>query len=153
MPWDPQLPAGGCCPRPPSPTVRLRVPLWLLSLGRQGGERCVESPRGPSGTGRCCPEPAEEQGMQNCFSQSHWEAGTGGMEVGAGRKTRGLRTFATPLTQLRCCRSLILLLSHLWALPFGHCSQDLEHSQLLLVVADLVRTIASRARQMTRFYL
>lgn len=94
VPWGPQLPAGGCCPRPPSPTVRLRVPLWPLSLGRQGGERCVESPRGPSGTGRCCPEPAEEQGMQNCFSQSHWEAGTGGMEVGAGRKTRGLRTFA-----------------------------------------------------------
>lgn len=59
----------------------------------------------------------------------------------------------TPLTQLRCCRSLLLLLSYLWALPFGPCSQDLQRSQLLLVVADLVRTIASRAPQMTRFYL
>lgn len=144
---------GAAAPGPPAPLYDSGCPFGRCLWAGRGVRDVWRAPGGPRAQGAAAQSQQRNKAHKIVFhNQALRLAQEAWRWVRVGRH-EVYGPLPTPLTQLRCCRSLLLLLSYLWALPFGPCSQDLGRSQLLLVVADLVRTIASRAPQMTRFYL
>lgn len=146
----------GLLPQAPQPHCMTPGVLLAAVSGLAGGQGVCREPQGALGHRAVLPRASTGTSTQNCFSQSQSrsEPGAGGMAAGAGRKTRGLQTFVrTPRSA-----EVLQISDPSPHPPVGFALRSLlprpgAVSQMLLAVADLVRTIASRASQMTRFYL
>lgn len=78
------------------------------------------------------------------------EEASQGMQIG---RLEVCKLLSTPLTQAEYYKSLILLLAYLWTLSWWSMFPNLEQSQLLLVIAEVPRTIASHPSHMMGFPL
>lgn len=78
------------------------------------------------------------------------EEASQGMQIG---RYEVCKLLSIPLPQAENYKSLILLLAYLWTSFWWSMFPNLEQSQLLLVIAEVLRTIASHPSHMMRFPL
>lgn len=110
---------GAAAPGPPAPLYDSGCPSGCCLWAGRGVRDVWRAPGGPRAQGAAA---QSQQRNKACKIVFHNHTGRLAQEawrwVQVGRH-EVCGPLPTPLTQLRCCRSLILLLSHLWALPWS----------------------------------